>query len=143
MVKPDGVQRGLVGEVIRRFERKGLKLIAMKFTFPTVEIASKHYEEHVGKPFYEGLISFITSGPTVPMVWEGNDAVHQVRNILGVTNPKDATPGSIRGDFGLDMGRNVVHASSDVEAGKFEIGVWFSEEEQVGWDYDSHRWVLE
>ena len=111
MIKPDGVQRGLVGEVIKRIERKGLKIVAMKMMKVSEELASKHYAEHKEKPFFKSLLDYITSGPVVAMVVEGKDAVKVVRTLVGATNPIEALPGTIRGDYGMDIGRNVIHAS--------------------------------
>merc|ERR1712141_35947 len=131
MVKPDAVQLGLVGEIIKRFEQRGYKLVAMKFMQADEELLGKHYEEHKGKGFYKGLISYMTSGPVVPMVWEGSDVVKNGRLMMGTTNPKDSAPGTIRGDFAIDMGRNVIHGSDAVETAKREMGLWFTEKELV------------
>ena len=128
-VKPDGVKRGLVGNIVERFERKGYKIIAMKMLQPTQEIAAKHYAEHVGKPFYDGLISYITSSPVVAMVWEGIDVVEGARHIMGSTKPNTADVGSIRADFGQVMNMNLVHGSDSVESAKREIALWFNENE--------------
>src|ERR1700688_3912320 len=115
-VKPDGIQRGLVGEVIKRFEQRGLKIIGLKFLQMTRQLAEKHYAEHKGKPFFEGLVSFIISGPIVAMAWEGENAIQLARNTLGATNPDNAAPGTIRGDLAIDLGRNIVHASDSPES---------------------------
>ncbi len=131
MIKPDGVGRGLVGECIRRFEQRGLVLLAIKMQCLSVEQAALHYKEHEGKPFYEGLIAFITSGPTIQMVWEGNDAVAQVRKMNGTTNCLEAGPGTIRGDFGLSMQKNLIHASDSRETAAREIGLYFTDNEIV------------
>lgn len=142
-IKPDGVQRGLMGEVITRFEKKGFKLVACKFIVVSQELAEAHYDEHKGKGFFKGLISFITSGPVLAMVWEGKGVVASVRKLLGATNPLQSEPGTIRGDFGVDMGRNLVHASSDVDAGKREIALWFKKEEVQEWKQSNHTWLYE
>ena len=145
MIKPDGVHRGLVGEVIGRLERRGLKLVAAKVLQLDRELAEEHYGEHVDKPFFEGLVEFITSGPVVPMVWEGDDAVRQVRQMIGETDPLDAAPGTVRGDFALDIGRNVVHASAhdDPGANEREIGIFFDESELVSYDRLDEQWLYE
>ncbi|PSR27635.1 MAG: nucleoside-diphosphate kinase [Sulfobacillus thermosulfidooxidans] len=131
MVKPDGVRRGLVGEVIHRLEQKGLRLKAMKLIQVTPELAGKHYEEHRDKPFYGELISFITSGPSVPMVWEGREAVQVARTLMGTTDPVKAQPGTIRGDFALAITENIVHGSDSEESAEREISIYFSPEELV------------
>lgn len=125
MVKPDGVSRGLVGEVISRIERKGFKIVEMKMMKLDVELAKEHYGEHMGKPFFEGLVSFITSGPVVAMIAEGEEAVKTIREIVGATDPKEAAPGTIRGDFALDVGENIVHASDSRESADREISLFF------------------
>lgn len=131
MIKPDGVGRGLVGECLRRFERRGFKLIAIKMQQLTVEQAALHYKEHEGKPFYEGLLAFITSGPTLQTVWEGNDAVAQIRKMNGATNCLEAGVGTIRGDFGLSQQKNLIHASDSPETAVREIALYFEESEIV------------
>ena len=128
-VKPDGVKRGLVGNIIERFERKGYKIIAMKMLQPTKELAAKHYEEHFGKPFYNRLINYITSGPIVAMVVEGNNVVKGARHIMGSTKPDEAEVGSIRADFAQTMEFNVVHGSDSVDSAEREISIYFSPEE--------------
>jgi nucleoside-diphosphate kinase len=143
-IKPDGVQRGLIGEVISRFERRGLKLVGLKQLQVTKEMAENHYGEHKGKPFYDGLVSYITSGPIVAMVLEGKDAVALARQVIGATNPAAAAPGTIRGDFAIEIGRNIVHGSDSPESGKREIGIFFKDNEVVGsWDRTVERWVSE
>ncbi len=129
MVKPDGVRRGLVGEVIRRFENKGLKLQAMKLIQVTPDQAAEHYAEHREKPFYGELLSFITSGPSVPMVFEGREAVTVARTLMGTTDPTKATPGTIRGDLAIEMTENIVHGSDSPESAEREIAIYFSPEE--------------
>jgi nucleoside-diphosphate kinase len=142
-VKPDGVQRGLVGEIISRLERRGLRLAAAKFMAVSQELAEKHYAIHKGKPFYDGLIKYITSAPVMAMVWEGPNAVAAVRQTMGATRPTEAAPGSVRHDFGLEVGRNLTHASDSVENAKGEIELWFKPEELVSWDRAIDEWVFE
>ncbi|MGD2200027.1 MAG: nucleoside-diphosphate kinase [Candidatus Bathyarchaeota archaeon] len=129
MIKPDGVQRGLIGEIISRFERLGLKVVAMKILEVSRDQAERHYAVHKGKPFYDGLIRYITSGPVVAIVVEGWDAVKHARKIIGATDPKEATPGSIRGDLGLDIQRNIVHAGDSPQNAKEEYSIYFNEDE--------------
>ncbi|MGI6225768.1 MAG: nucleoside-diphosphate kinase [Peptococcales bacterium] len=143
MIKPDGIQRGLVGEIIKRFELKGLKVKALKLIKVSEKLAAKHYEEHFGKAFYPGLIKYITSGPVVAMVIEGKNAVKEVRKINGATNPLDALPGTIRGDFAQDIGRNVVHGSDSVTSAQREIAIYFSPEELVDYNYLPDQWLYE
>ena len=143
LVKPDGVQRGLIGEIIGRFERRGLKLVGMKFLQMTEELAGRHYGVHKERPFYDILVEYITSGPVVAMVWEGNDAIAAARATMGGTKPVEAAPGTIRGDFGMDIGRNLVHGSDSPENGKKEVGFFFSPEELVDWSRDTDRWIIE
>jgi nucleoside-diphosphate kinase len=143
MVKPDGVSRGLIGEVISRVEGRGLRIVAMKMLRMDDKLAKKLYAEHKGKPFFEGLISFITSGPAVAMVVEGKDAVEILRSMIGKTDPKEASPGTIRGDFGIDVGRNIVHASDSLESAKKEIDLFFSSGEILGYSRPGEEWVYE
>ena len=143
LVKPDGVQRGLVGEIIARLERRGLRLIAAKFMAVSQELAETHYAIHKGKPFYNNLIEYITSAPVMAMVWEGPNAVAAVRQTMGATRPTEAAPGSVRHDFGLEVGRNITHASDSVENGQKETELWFRADELVSWDRDIDRWVFE
>jgi nucleoside-diphosphate kinase len=145
MVKPDGVQRGLVGEVIGRLEERGLKLVGAKFMQIDEELAGEHYGEHEGKDFFDGLVEFIPSGPVMAMVWEGQDAVRQVRNMMGETDPAESAPGTIRGDLGLDLGRNVIHGSDHEDPGsnEREIGLFFDEDELVDWDRVDETWLYE
>ncbi|KAA8631457.1 hypothetical protein SMACR_04392 [Sordaria macrospora] len=142
-VKPDGVQRGLVGNIVSRFENRGFKLVAMKLTSPGQAHLEKHYEDLNTKPFFAGLIKYMNSGPICAMVWEGKDAVKTGRTILGATNPLASAPGTIRGDFALDMGRNVCHGSDSVENAKKEIALWFKPEELNQWNHHSAAWVFE
>lgn len=143
LVKPDGVQRGLVAEILGRFERRGLHLRGLKLMRVTPELAAKHYAEHQGKPFYEGLIAFITASPVVAMVYEGEGVVAAVRTMMGATNPADAAPGTIRGDLALDLGMNTVHGSDSVERGAQEVALFFSEDELVAWGPALAAWVRE
>lgn len=143
-LKPDAVQRGLIGDIIGRFEQKGFKLIGMKLMHVTEDLAKQHYGEHADKPFFGGLVEFITSGPIVAMVWEGANVVASGRTLMGATNPKDSAPGTIRGDFAVDLGRNVIHGSDSVESAKREIGLFFSPNELLsGWARQSDSWLYE
>lgn len=142
MIKPDGVQRGLVGQIITRFERRGLKIIDLKLVHVSRELAEEHYAVHKGRPFYDGLIEYITSGPVVAMVLEGTNAIAVARKTMGATNPADAEPGSIRADFGVEIGRNLVHGSDGPDTAAFEIGLWFGDE-LSGWTRDTDRWIFE
>lgn len=141
MVKPDGVSRRLIGEIIQRFERKGLKLVAMRLSVVDKELAGKHYAEHEGKPFYNDLVGFITSAPTVQMVWEGENAVEQVRKINGATSCFKADLGTIRGDFGLSVQNNLVHASDSVETAEREIALYFGDAETITYAMPDESWV--
>ncbi|WP_435349625.1 nucleoside-diphosphate kinase [Haloarchaeobius sp. HRN-SO-5] len=145
MVKPDGVQRGLIGEIISRFEDRGLKLVGAKFMQIDQDLAHEHYGEHEGKPFFDGLVDFITSGPVMAMVWEGDDAVRQARHMMGETDPADSDPGTIRGDFGLDLGRNVIHGSDHEDPGsnEREISLFFDEDELVDYEKVDAGWIYE
>ena len=143
LVKPDGVQRGLIGEAIARFERRGLRLVAAKFISVSKELAEAHYAEHKGKGFYDGLIAYITSAPVMAMVWEGPNAVAAVRQTVGSTKPVESAPGTIRHDFGLEVGRNLIHASDKVETGEREVALWFKAEELVDWSRAIDAWVFE
>jgi len=143
MVKPDGVQRGLIGQIINRYERKGLKIVAMKMVSVSRELAEKHYGIHKGKPFFEPTVKYITSSPVVAMVLEGYNAIEQVRNMMGKTNPAEASPGSIRGDFGQFIGRNIVHGSDGEDTAKFEIDLWFSKEELANYKKIDEEWLIE
>ena len=127
LVKPDAFSRGLTGEIIARFERKGLRIAALKHTTLDRAIAEEHYAEHQGKPFFEELVTFITSGPLVALVLEGHEAVTAARQVIGATNPLEAAPGSIRGDFAIEVGQNMVHGSDSPESAEREIGLWFPE----------------
>merc|ERR1711963_973226 len=141
MIKPDGVQRGLCGDIIKRFEQKGFKLVAMKFMQASEEHLKKHYADLSSKPFFAGLVKYMASGPVVPMVWEGLNVVKTGRVMLGETNPKDSKPGTIRGDFCIQVGRNICHGSDAVESAEKEIKLWFSEEELTSWKPAAIDWV--
>ena len=143
MIKPDAVQRGLVGEIIRRYEQKGLRIAGMKVMMVTEELAMKHYAEHVNKPFFPGLKDYITSGPVVALVLEGKNAVAEVRKINGSTNPLDAACGTIRGDFAQEVGRNVVHGSDSFESAANEISIYFAPEEVLDFDFLPNKWLYE
>ena len=143
LVKPDGVQRGLVGEIIYRLERRGLKLVGAKFLQVSQDLAETHYAVHKGKPFYPGLIAYITSSPVMAMVWEGPNAIAAVRQTMGSTRPTEAAPGSIRHDFGLEVGRNLTHASDSVDNGDQEVKLWFSSQELIQWDRANDTWIFE
>ena len=143
MIKPDGVQRGLIGPIISRFEQKGFKLVAMKLCMPGKEHMEKHYADLSGKGFFAGLIEYVTSGPVCCMVWEGDNAVLTGRKMLGATKPFDSEPGTIRGDFCIDVGRNICHGSDSVESANKEIALWFKPEELVSWKDHSDAWVYE
>jgi nucleoside-diphosphate kinase len=143
IVKPDGVQRGLIGEVLRRLEVRGLKVVGLKMMAVSEELARRHYGVHEGKPFFEGLIRYITAAPVVVAVFEGKDAVATVRSTVGATNPVQATPGTIRGDLAVEIGRNLVHASDSPETARSEVVLFFKEEELVGWARDIDGWISE
>jgi nucleoside-diphosphate kinase len=143
LIKPDAVQRGLIGEIITRLERRGLRLVAMKFMQVSREMAEEHYGIHKGKDFYEPLLDYITSGPLVAMVWEGIEAIKIVRNTMGDTRPAKACPGTIRADFGLEVGRNLVHGSDGEETAAFEIGLFFQPDEMITWKRSTDPWIFE
>jgi nucleoside-diphosphate kinase len=142
MVKPDGVQRGLVGDIISRFERKGFKLVGLKLFQTPNELAEEHYKDLSSKPFYGKLVEYIVSGPVVAMVWEGNGVVASARKLIGATNPLSAEPGTIRGDFAIEVGRNIVHGSDSVENGERETALWFLEG-TVSWGQTMEPWLKE
>lgn len=142
LAKPDAVQRSLIGEIIKRLEQRGLKLVAAKFLQVSTELAEQHYAVHRGKPFYEGLIRYICSAPVMAMVWEGPQAVAAVRQTMGATRPTEAAPGTIRHDFGLEVGRNLTHASDSVENAIAEINLWFKPEEIVQWNQSNEDWIF-
>ena len=141
MVKPDGVQRGLIGDIIGRFERKGLKLIGAKLIRIPTEVAERHYAEHKGKAFYDKLLKFITSGPVMAMVWEGDDAVALCRIAIGKTNALEAAPGTIRGDYAIHTNLNVIHGSDSRENAEREIAIFFREDELVSYDKAIQSWI--
>lgn len=143
MVKPDGVHRGLVGEIIKRFEQRGYKLVALKFVHASKEHLEKHYADLSSKPFFPGLIKYMSSGPLVPMVWEGVDAVKTGRVMLGETNPLASKPGTIRGDFCIQVGRNICHGSDSVESAEKEIALWFNTDDLIDWSPVSNPWIYE
>jgi len=143
MLKPDAVHRGLVGDIIKRFEKKGFKLVAMKMTHASEELLKAHYADLAKKPFFPDLVSYMASGPVVPMVWEGLNVVKTGRVMLGETNPAASAPGTIRGDFCIQVGRNICHGSDAVESAKKEIALWFKEEQLVKWDPVAMEWVYE
>lgn len=143
IIKPDAVQRGLIGEIIRRFENRGLRLVGMKLIQMSRDLAARHYAEHEGKPFYPGLIDYITSGPVVVMTWEGKEAITIARNTIGKTRPVEAEAGSIRGDLGMEVGRNLAHGSDSPEKGEQEVRLFFAPEELVAWTRDTDRWISE
>lgn len=143
MVKPDGVQRGLAGEIIARFEKKGFKIAALKMLRISRKLAEKHYGEHAGKPFFEKLVGFITSGPVVAMVIEGKDAISAAREMMGATNPLKALPGTIRGSYGIDIGRNIIHGSDSPESAQREIALFFKEEELIDYSREVDCWIYE
>jgi len=141
MLKPDAVSRGLMGEIISRFERKGLKMVAARFMEITEDIAAEHYAEHLEKPFYPKLLDFITSGPVLAMVWEGEDAIRVVRAIVGKTDPTEALPGTIRGDYGMIKTMNLIHASDSPESAEREIAIFFSPDQLIDWERSDRNWL--
>ncbi len=143
IIKPDGVQRGLVGPIISRFEARGLKIVGMKLMQISAELAARHYAVHQGKPFYDGLIDYITTSPVVLMVLEGPKAIEIVRRTMGATKPSEAQPGTIRADFALEIGRNLVHGSDSPQTAAYEIPLFFTEAELVQWPRNVDRWIYE
>ena len=143
LVKPDGVQRGLIGEIVSRLEGRGLKLVALKMMRITPELAARHYAEHKGKPFFDGLVRFITSGPVVAMIWEGREAVSVVRSLMGATDPLKAAPGTIRGDLALDLGMNLIHGSDSPERAESEMALFFTRGELHDYERTADRWIRE
>ena len=141
MIKPDGVQRHLTGEIIHRFERKGFTLVGLKMMQVSRELAETHYGVHKERPFFKGLVDFITSAPVIAMVWEGENVVSAARNLIGQTNPTTADPGSIRGDFGVSIGRNLIHGSDAIETAQTEIALWFVEDDLVDWKPVRQSWL--
>ncbi|NEU31131.1 nucleoside-diphosphate kinase [bacterium LRH843] len=141
MIKPDGVQRNLIGEVVTRFEKKGFTLVGAKLTTLTKEIAETHYGEHKERPFFGELVDFITSGPVFAMVWEGENVISTARTMMGATNPVDAAPGTIRGDYGVQVGMNIIHGSDSPESAKREINIFFTEDELSAFEKTINKWV--
>jgi nucleoside-diphosphate kinase len=143
LIKPDAVQRGLIGEVTARLERRGLRLVAARFVQVDRPLAERHYAVHKGKPFYDGLITYITSAPVMAMVWEAPNAIAAVRQTMGSTRPTEAAPGSIRHDLGLTVGRNLTHGSDSPQTAQEEIGLWFKPEELIDWERGLDRWIFD
>ena len=143
LVKPDAMQRGLAGEVLARLERRGLRIVGLRFVQVDEAMARRHYGEHEGKPFFEGLVEDITSSPIIAAVFEGTNAVAAARQSMGVTDPTEATPGTIRGDFALEIGRNLVHGSDSVESAEREIALFFEGQPLIEWTRDTDRWIFE
>jgi nucleoside-diphosphate kinase len=141
MVKPDGVQRNLIGEILSRFEKKGFQLVGGKLMNISKELAEEHYGEHKERPFFGELVDFITSGPVFAMIWEGENVITTARQMMGSTNPKDAAPGTIRGDFGVTVGKNIIHGSDSPESAVREIGLFFNTEELVQYDKLMNQWI--
>lgn len=141
MVKPDGVQRNLIGEIVSRFEKKGFTLVGAKLMTVSRDLAEKHYAEHKERPFFGELVDFITSGPVFAMVWEGNNVITTARNMMGKTNPVDAAPGTIRGDYAVSVGMNIIHGSDSPESAEREINLWFSPAEVASFEKTMQRWI--
>ncbi|HLR79977.1 MAG TPA: nucleoside-diphosphate kinase [Bacillota bacterium] len=141
MVKPDGVQRNLVGEIITRFEQKGFKLVGAKLMQISEDLAKEHYGEHKERPFFNDLVNFITSGPVFAMVWEGENVIKTARKMMGETNPADAAPGTIRGDYGLTIDKNVIHGSDAPESAEREINLFFDEAQLLSYTKQDHEWI--
>lgn len=141
MVKPDGVQRGLVGEIIQRFERKGYTLVGAKLMNVSRELAEEHYGEHRERPFFGELVDFITSGPVFAMVWQGDGVISTARQMMGKTNPKEALPGTIRGDFGISLGMNIIHGSDSPESAEREVNLWFDKGDVIEYTKTMSQWI--
>lgn len=141
MVKPDGVQRNLIGEIVSRFEKKGFQLVGAKLMQIPTELAEQHYGEHKERPFFGELVDFITSGPVFAMVWEGENVISTARLMMGATNPKESAPGTIRGDFAVTVGKNIIHGSDSPESAEREIGLFFKQEELVAYAKDANNWI--
>lgn len=141
MIKPDGVQRNLIGEIVNRFEKKGFKLVGGKLMSVSEDLAKQHYAEHEGKPFFSDLVEFITSGPVFAMVWEGKNIIKTARHVIGATNPEEASPGSIRSDFGMVMNRNVIHGSDSLESAEREINLFFTNDEVLTYVKQDQNWI--
>ena len=142
-IKPDGVQRGYIAEIIGRFEKKGFKLVALKQLIPSKDLAQNHYGVHKERPFFSDLVDFISSGPVVAMVWEGDGVILSARKLIGATKPLEAEPGTIRGDLAIDIGRNIIHGSDGEDTAKFEINLWFTKEEICEWNTSDSKWRSE
>ncbi len=142
-IKPDGVQRGFISEIIGRFERKGFKLVALKQLIPSRELAQQHYGVHKERPFFNDLVDFISSGPVVAMVWEGEGVISNARKMIGATKPLEAEPGTIRGDLAVNIGRNIIHGSDGPDTASFEINLWFNNEEICDWNPSDSIWRIE
>ena len=142
LVKPDGVQRGLVGTIIGRLESTGMKIVGLKLMHVGEDLAERHYAEHEGKPFYEGLVNYITAAPVVALCLEGPDAIATTRKLMGATNPSDASPGTIRGDFGVEISRNLVHGSANADDAAREVGLFFSDEELLDYSRSNDVWIV-
>jgi len=143
MIKPDGVHRGIVGDIIKRFEQKGFKLVAMKFTWASEDLLKNHYADLATKPFFNGLVKYMHSGPVVPMVWEGKNVVKTGRVMLGETDPAKSAPGTIRGDYCIEVGRNICHGSDSVESAQKEIALWFGDSQVFEWNSAQKDWIYE
>lgn len=141
MVKPDGVQRSITGEIVQRFEKKGYHLVGAKLMMIPQEVAEQHYAEHKERPFFGELISFITSGPVFAMVWQGDNVIKVAREMMGKTNPTEAAPGTIRGDFAVQMGMNIIHGSDSVESAEREISLFFNQNELIEYTRDINKWI--
>jgi len=142
-IKPDGVQRGLISEIIGRFEKKGFKLVGLKQLIPSKELAQQHYGVHKDRPFFNNLVDFISSGPVIAMVWEGEGVILNARKLIGATKPLEAEPGTIRGDLAIDIGRNIIHGSDGSETAAFEINLWFKDSELNEWETSDLKWRVE
>jgi nucleoside-diphosphate kinase len=143
MIKPDGVNRHLVGEIITRFEQRGYKIVGLKMVKPTKEIAEAHYAEHKERPFFSGLVNFLSSGPVVAIVVEGEGAIAAARTMIGATRPTQSAPGTIRGSYAVSTGRNIIHGSDSVESANREISLWFKPEELVQFEHADRKWIYE
>ena len=141
IIKPDAVQRGLIGQIIHRFERRGLRIAAMKFMQISAQLAQRHYAVHEGKPFYAPLVAYITSGPVVVLILEGKDAIQVARRTIGATNPAQADPGTIRADWAVEVGRNLIHGSDGAETAAFETSLFFQDDEILSWERSLDRWI--
>ena len=142
-IKPDGVQRGYIAEIIGRFEKKGFKLVALKQLIPSKDLAQNHYGVHRERPFFNDLVDFISSGPVIAMVWEGEGVISSARKLIGTTKPLEAEPGTIRGDLAIDIGRNIIHGSDGAETAEFEINLWFNKNELCNWETSDSKWRSE